>query len=107
MDLIDIGLYLTAFLLIASLGALILLEVFNLLKDPRALMFAGAVIVGLVVLFFVSYAMSTGDVKTKYTALGVDEGSSKLIGAGLIMLYIFLFASIAGMVLSEIYKMFK
>lgn len=107
MDLIDIGLYLTAFLLIASLGALILLEAFNLLKDPKALIFAGAVIVGLVILFFISYAMSTGDVKTKYTALGVDSGSSKLIGAGLIMLYIFLFVSIAGMVISEIYKMLK
>lgn len=107
MDIIDIGLYLTVFLLIASIGALILLEVFNLVKDPKALMFAGAVIVGLVVLFFISYSLSTGDVKTKYTALGVGEGSSKLIGAGLIMLYIFLFASIIGMIVSEIYKMFK
>jgi hypothetical protein len=107
MDLIDIGLYLTAFLLIGSIGALIVLEAFNLLKDPKALIFAGAVIVGLVVLFFISYSLSTGDVKTKYTALGVGEGSSKLIGAGLIMLYIFLFGSIIGMIASEIYKMFK
>lgn len=107
MDLIDIGLYLTAFLLIASVGALIILEALNLLKDPKALIFAGAVIIGLVVLFFISYSLSSGDVKTKYTALGVGSGSSKLIGGGLIMLYIFLFGSIVGMVVSEIYKMFK
>lgn len=107
MDLIDIGLYLTVILLIGSIGALIVLEAFNMLKDPKQLMFAGAVIVGLVIIFFISYAMSSGDVKTKYTALGVGEGSSKLIGAGLIMLYFFLFVSIAGMVISEIYKMFK
>jgi hypothetical protein len=107
MDLIDIGLYLTAFLLIASIGILIILEALNLVKDPKALMFAGAVIVGLVVLFFISYSLSTGDIKTKYTALGVGEGSSRLIGAGLIMLYIFLFGSIIGMIASEIYKLFK
>jgi hypothetical protein len=46
MDLIDIGLYLTVFLLIASIGALILLEAFNLLKDPKALIFTGGLIVG-------------------------------------------------------------
>lgn len=107
MDIIDIGLYVNDILLIVSLLALIVLEAFNLLKDPKSLIKAGGVIVGLIVLFFISYAMSTGDVTSKYTALGVDEGSSKLIGAGLIMLYIFLFVSIAGMVISEIYKIFK
>lgn len=107
MDLIDIGLYVMAFLLIASVGALIILEILNLLKDSKALMFAGAVIVGLVVLFFISYSLSSGNVTTKYTAHGVDEGSSRLIGAGLIMLYIFLFGSIVGMIVSEIYKMLK
>jgi hypothetical protein len=107
MDIIDIGLYVNNILLIVSLVALIVLEAFNLLKDPKSLIKAGAVIIGLIVLFFISYSMSTGDVTTKYTSLGVDEGSSKLIGAGLIMLYIFLFVSIAGMVISEIYKMLK
>jgi hypothetical protein len=107
MDLIDIGLYLTVFLLIASIGALILLEAFNLLKDPKALIFTAGLIVGLLVIFFISYGASTGNVTIKYTALGVDEGSSKLIGAGLIMLYIFLFVSVLGMFLSEIYKFFK
>lgn len=107
MDLIDIGLYLTVFLLIGSIGALILLEAFNLVKDPKALMFTGALIVGLLVIFFISYSVSSGAVTNKYTALGVDAGSSKLIGAGLVMLYIFLFSSIIGMIVSEIYKMFK
>lgn len=107
MDLIDIGLYLTVILLVVSLGAGILLEVFNLLKDTKALIFAGGVLVGLVIIFFISYAMSSDAVTTKYTALGVDAGSSKLIGAGLIMLYIFLFVSVIGMVLSEITKFFK
>ena len=107
MDLIDIGLYINDILLIVSLLALVALEAFNLLKDPRSLMKAGAVIAGLVILFFISYAMSTGEVTNKYTALGVDGDSSRLIGAGLIMLYIFLFVSIGGMVISEIYKIFK
>jgi len=107
MDLIDIGLYLTVALLVGSIGALIVLEALNLLKDTKSLMFAGGVIVGLLVIFFISYALSSGAVTTKYAARGVDAGSSQLIGAGLIMLYIFLFGSIIGLVVSEIYKMLK
>jgi hypothetical protein len=107
MDIIDIGLYLNDILLIVSLVALIVLEAFNLLKDPKSLVKTGLVIVGLIVLFFISYSMSAGTLTNKYIASGVDEGSSRLIGAGLIMLYIFLFVSIAGMVISEIYKIFK
>src|SRR5690349_16274692 len=107
MDIIDIGLYLNDILLIVSIAALFLLEIFNLIKDPKALVKTGILIVGLLVLFFISYSVSSGAVTAKYTAMGVDEGSSKLIGAGLVMLYIFLFVSIAAMVLSEVYKLFK
>ncbi|HMJ67481.1 MAG TPA: hypothetical protein VK508_01225 [Cyclobacteriaceae bacterium] len=107
MDIIDIGLYINDILLIVSIVALVVLEAFNLLKDPKSLVKTGLVIAGLVALFAISYAMSSGSVTNKYIALGVDEGLSRLIGAGLIMLYIFLFVSIAGMVISEIYKIFK
>jgi hypothetical protein len=107
MDIIDIGIYTTFVLFVIALGTAILLEVFNLVKEPKSLIFAGAVLVGVVVIFFIGYSMSTGNVTTKYTALGVDEGESKLIGAGLIMLYIFLFTSLAGMIVSEIYKLLK
>jgi hypothetical protein len=107
MDIIDIGLYLNDILLIASLSFVIILEVFNLLKDPKALMKTGILIVGLVILFFISYSLSSGDVSVRYAANGVDEGSSRLIGAGLVMLYIFLFVSIGTVVISELYKFFK
>lgn len=107
MDIIDIGLYLTVFLLVISIGAAILLEAFNLGKNTRSLMFVGIILVVLVVIFGASYGLSSGEVTTKYTALGVDSGTSRMIGAGLIMLYIFLFVAIGGMVISEIYKMLK
>ncbi|HZY80906.1 MAG TPA: hypothetical protein VFE50_15390 [Cyclobacteriaceae bacterium] len=107
MDIIDIGLYVNDILLIVAIAALILLEIFNLVKDPKALMFTGILIVGLVALFFICYSVSSSEVTIKYSAAGVDAGSSQLIGAGLIMLYVFLFVSIAAMVLSEVYKLFK
>jgi hypothetical protein len=107
MDLLDIGIY-TGFVLFAvSIAAMILMEAFNLLKDPKALIRTGVIIVGVAVLFFVSWSLSSGDVTAKYTASGVDNVLSKLIGAGLIMLYIFLFAALIGMLVSEIYKAFK
>ena len=107
MDIIDVGLYITAILFVCSIGAAILLEVFNLAKNTRSLMFVGIILVMLVVIFGASYGLSSGEVTTKYTALGVDSGSSRMIGAGLIMLYIFLFVAIGGMIVSEIYKMLK
>lgn len=107
MDIIDIGLYVTAILFVASIGAAILLEVFNLAKNTKSLIFVGVIVVILVVIFGAAYGLSSGEVTTKYTALGIDSGSSRLIGAGLITLYVFLFVSVGGMIVSEIYKMLK
>jgi len=107
MDLIDIGIYAMYILFFVSLGVAVILEFVNLLKNPKSLIFAGITVAIVVVVFFIGYSLSSGNVTTKYTALGVDEGSSRLIGAGLIMLYIFLFVALAGMIVSEIYKMLK
>lgn len=107
MDILDIGIYIGFALFGISIIAMILMEGFNLVKDPKSLVKTGIVLVGAVILFFIAYSMSSGEVTTKYTASGVGEGSSKLIGAGLIMLYIFVFVSLIGMVVSEIYKALK
>jgi len=107
MDLIDLGIYaLFALFGVAILG-LILMELFNLIKDPKSLIRAGMVIVGFAILFFISYSVSVGDVKTKYIAAGVSETYSRMIGAGLIFFYVFLIVSFIGIVASEVYKLLK
>lgn len=107
MDAIDFGIYVNYFLFGLSIVALILLEGFNLVKDTKALIKTAIVIVGLVILFFIAYSISTNEVTVKYAALGVGPGMSQMIGAGLFMLYIFLFVSIVGIIVSEVLKMFK
>jgi hypothetical protein len=59
------------------------------------------------VLFIVAYTISGDEVSAKATALGVDSGSSKLIGAGLILFYVVFVISAVGIVYSEISKALK
>jgi hypothetical protein len=64
--------------------------------------------VGAIVAFFIiSYVLSGNEVTLKYSALGVGEGGSKIIGAGLIMFYFTMLVAIVIMVYSEINKALK
>ncbi len=63
------------------------------IKNPKGLIKALIGIVGLVVLFFISYALSGSEVTQKASALGINAASSKLVGAGMIMFYMVFIAS--------------
>ncbi len=69
--------------LISSIG----MPIFNAIKNPAGLVRSLIGVVGLVVLFVISYAISDSEVTSKMAAYGIDQSSSKLIGAGLIMFY--------------------
>ena len=98
------GLYLMYFLGGAAVLSLIVLPLMNALKNPKE-MIGGALGIGaLVILFVVSYALSGDEVTLKYSSLGVDASSSKLIGAGLIMFYIVLVIAVIGFIISSIRK---
>ena len=105
--MIDAGLYFCYILFFVAVGAAILFPLLYALSDPKGVVKSLAGIAGLVVVFIVCYAMSGNEVTAKFAAAGVGEGSSKLIGAGLMMFYFVLFASIAGIVFSEISKALK
>lgn len=105
--MLDAGLYFTYFLFFVAAGAAIVLPVLSISQNPKSLVKSGMGVGALVVLFAISYALSGSEVTAKYTALGVGEGSSKLIGAGLIMFYFIIIVAIAGMVYSEINKALK
>ncbi len=107
MDLIDIGIYALYVLFAVVLVGLVVMEAFNLFKDPKALVRAGILAAGFGLFFFVTYSVSVGNLTTKWIAYGTTENASKLIGAGLFMLYGFLFAAVIGVLLSELYKLFK
>ncbi len=75
---------------IASIG----MPIIHAIKHPAGLMKALIGVVGLVVLFGVSYALSGSEVSAKAVSMGVDAGSSRMIGAGMITFYIILAASV-------------
>jgi hypothetical protein len=107
MDSIDFGLYAVYLLLAVAVIIAIALPVVNLFSNPKGLIRVGILVVVIVALFFIGYSMSSPAVTPKYISLGVDEVSVKRIGAGLVMLYIFLFGSLLAMVYSEVSKLFK
>ena len=105
--LIDAGMWLFYILLIASIGAAVLMPLASAVKTPgtfkKALMGVGF----LVVLFGIAYVLSGSEVTAEHAAKGITESSSKLLGAGLIMFYLTLLGSVVGIVYSEISKALK
>jgi len=107
MDSIDIGMYVAYLFFTVALVAAVVLPAINAVKSPAGLIKSLMGIGGLVVLFIIAYAVSGSEVTAKAAAMGVDESSSKMIGAGLTVFYFVLIISIVGVVFSEINKAFK
>jgi uncharacterized membrane protein YqjE len=76
--------------LVVSVG----MPIINAIKNPQGLVKALAGIVGLVILFAISYAFSGSEVSLKAAALGTTADSSRLIGAGMILFYFVLSISV-------------
>lgn len=107
MDLIDVGIYLSYFLLIAALGTAIALPLLNAIKSPSTFVKSLAGVGGLVVIFVISYALANDEVSPKAASLGVDANGSKMIGAGLTMLLIVFIVAAIGVIYSEVNKALK
>lgn len=105
--MVDIGLYIGYGLLLVGMAAAVILPLMNALKSPKELAKSGMALGAMVVIFIISYGLSGSEVTAKYTAQGVGESSSKMIGAGLTMFYIVFFAAVVGIVYSEISKALK
>ncbi len=96
---IDIGLYIVYFLLIiAVLGVIVFptLQIASDLKSAKGTVFGIGI---LLVVFLVSYALSTPDTGAFYDKMNVSPSLSKFIGAGLIATYI----TFAGVVIGIVY----
>lgn len=105
--MVDTGLFIGYGLLILTLAAAAILPLVNALRSPKDL---GKSLMGLgvlVVLFLVAYGLAGGEVTARYTAVGITEGTSKIIGAGLTMFYIVFVLALVGIVFSEINKALK
>jgi len=103
----DYGLWISYILIIVAGLAAVGMPIVNSLSDPSTLKGTAIGIGVLVVLYFVSYAMSGDEVTAKYTQFGVDAGASKAIGGVMTMMYLLLFIVIGGGLYTEISKLFK
>jgi len=103
----DIGLYVGYGLFGVALAAAIILPLINALKSPKDLAKSGMGVGALLVVFLISFGIAGSEVTAKYTAQGIGESSSKLIGAGLTMFYIVFGVALIGIVFSEISKALK
>lgn len=105
--MLDVGLYFMYALFFIAVLAAIVLPLMNAIKSPGTFLKSLYGIIGLVVVFVVAYAISGSDVKPNWAVLGINEGTSKLIGAGLIVFYVTILVAVIGLIYSEISKAFK
>lgn len=109
MDTYDILLY-GSYLLIA-IGAVsaIVLPLIKSLDDPKSLLLTGASIVGIVVLFFIAYSVSSNEVLPKFEAdpFNLTPQGSQVVGGMLITTYILSLVTIGSILVTEVTKAIK
>lgn len=102
--LISVGLYVGYAIFFVAVLAVVVLPFINALKAPKELIKSGAAIGGLVVVFLIAYSISGDEVTLKTASLGTTPGASKMIGAGLMMFYVFLLIATIGLIYSFFHK---
>ncbi|WP_224996366.1 hypothetical protein [Cesiribacter sp. SM1] len=103
--LLDIFLYLGYFLVIIAVAAAIILPLIKSLDHPQSLIKVAGGFILLLVIFGISYALSSGDLAARYPDL--TEQGSKLVGGALITMYILIVLAVLGIAVTEVSKYFR
>ncbi|MFT6866114.1 MAG: hypothetical protein ACJA08_000941 [Cyclobacteriaceae bacterium] len=101
MDIIDIGLFASYVLIALCTIAAIVIPIVQSFDDPQSLVKSGIGLGFVLVVFLIGYILADSESAT------ASEGTAKLVGAGIISMYILLFLALAGIVYTEISKMIK
>ena len=102
--MIDTFLYITYAMVFIALASTLGFALWGLVKNfkkAKATIFGA---VGLIVIFFISYALSSSEVYEKFA---IGESTSKVIGGTLIMLYIVFVGTFLTAIYAEVSKLFK
>ncbi|QNR25485.1 hypothetical protein [Croceimicrobium hydrocarbonivorans] len=106
--MVDTGLYLTYVLIGVCVIGILGFSVLNIAKNPGGAKSALVGIVGLIVIFGLTYALSDGtDATTTYAKLDITEGTSSRIGMGLGTFYVLTAAAIVAILYSEVSRLFS
>ncbi|WP_421890431.1 hypothetical protein [Marinoscillum sp.] len=103
MDIIDVGLYASYILIVLCALAAIIIPLAQSIGDPQSLIKSGIGLGALVVVFLIGYIIAGSDTGSA----DITESTSKLVGGGIISMYIFFFIALAGIVYTEISKLIK
>lgn len=104
---VDFGLNAAKFLFIISGIIAVVYPIVNAMGDPKSLMKVGIGVGAVFVVFLISYMISGNEVTDVYKTFGVDEGSSKVVGGGIIMIYVMAILAVAGIILGEVSRLIK
>ncbi|RIW14025.1 hypothetical protein D0X99_14555 [Algoriphagus lacus] len=106
MDTYDIMLYATYALAVVGTLLSIVLPLIKSLDDPKGLMKSGLGILGLAVLFFISYSVSGNEVLPKFEGdpFNLTPGMSQTIGGMLVLTYVLSVVTILSIFVSELFK---
>ena len=107
-SVIDILLYVGYFLIAIAAIAAIVLPLIKAMDNPRTLITIGAGIVGLLIIFFIAYALSDGTLDPSYAAYDVNDSTTlKLIGGLMVTMYALLGLAFLGILVTEVSKFFR
>lgn len=107
---VDIGLYVTYALIGICVLGILIFAVGRIVSHPSAAKSALIGIGGLVVLWVLAYLFSTGDDAAEggmYAGMGITEGTSHMVGAGLVTFYLLLGIVILTILFNELTRLFK
>ncbi len=107
MELVDIGLWVAYVMVIVALLGAVVLPIINAASQPKLLIKPIAALIGLVVLFFIGYAFAGESLNPRAVTAGVTGGISKMVGGGLICMYVLFAVALIGIVYTEINKALK
>ncbi|MHA7130938.1 hypothetical protein [Algoriphagus namhaensis] len=109
MDTYDILLYGSYLLIIVGAAVGILMPLIKSLDNPKSLLKTVVGIVGIAVLFFIAYSMSSNEVLPKFEAepFNLTPGLSQTVGGVLITTYILAILALVGIVVTEFNKAIK
>lgn len=99
--MVDLGLIISYVLIVLCALAAIVIPLIQSFSDPKSLVKSGIGLGVVLVVFLIGYLLADGesDVTTESTA--------RLVGAGIISMYIFILIAIVGIIYTEISKIIK
>lgn len=109
MDYVNIILYVSYALVLVGTVLSVLLPLIKSLDDPKALLKSGLGVVGIVVVFFICYSISSNEVLPKFEAepFNLTAQTSQMVGGLMFTTYLLIVVALAGILLTEINKAIK